>query len=90
MRQAVGTSAASGVPIAWAGAVGFVIAGWNEPGRAAFSLGYVALPAFAGIAVASVLTAPLGAKLAHSLPPQQLKKAFAILLAVIGIKMLVS
>ena len=84
IRQAVGTSAACGVPIAWAGAAGFIVAGWSVPGRPEFSLGYVALPAFAGIALMSVLVAPLGARLAHRLPPQQLKRAFAALLLVIG------
>jgi hypothetical protein len=84
IRQAVGTAAACGVPIAWAGAAGFMLAGAAVAGRPSFSVGYVALPAFAGIAVASVLTAPLGARLAHHLPPKQLKRAFAALLLVIG------
>jgi hypothetical protein len=84
IRQAVGTSAACGVPIAWAGAGGFIAAGWSVAGRPEFSLGYVALPAFVAIAVASVATAPLGARLAHSLPPRALKRAFAALLLVIG------
>jgi uncharacterized protein len=84
MRQAVGTSAASGVPIAWAGALGFMLAGAGVAGRPEWSVGYVALPAFAGIAAASVLTAPLGARLAHRLPPRALKRAFAALLVVVG------
>ncbi|MGQ0586317.1 MAG: TSUP family transporter, partial [Gammaproteobacteria bacterium] len=83
-----GTSAACGVPIAWAGAAGFVVAGWAVAGLPPFSLGYVALPAFAGIAVASVLTAPLGARLAHNLPPKVLKRAFAVLLVVVGVSLL--
>jgi len=89
MRQAVGTAAACGVPIAWAGAAGFVAAGWSVPGRPALSLGYVALSAFAGLAVMSVLTAPLGARLAHRLPPRVLKRAFAVLLLVVGLTLLV-
>lgn len=90
MRQAVGTSAACGVPIAWAGAAGFVAAGWSVAGLPEYSFGYVALPAFAGIALASVATAPLGARLAHHLPPRQLKRAFAGLLVVIGVLLLTS
>ena len=54
------------------------------------SLGFVYLPALAGIVSASMLTAPLGAKLAHSLPVSRLKKVFALLLLVMGTKMLVS
>ena len=88
MRQAVGTSAACGVPIAWAGAAGFMLAGAGIAGRPDWSVGYVALPAFAGIAVASVLVAPLGARLAHRLPPKQLKRGFALLLVVIGVLLL--
>ena len=87
MRQAVGTAAAGGVPIAWAGMIGFIATGWNEPGRPDWSLGYVSLTGFAGIAVASVAAAPFGAHLAHRLPPHILKKAFAVLLLVIGIEM---
>lgn len=88
MRRAVGTSAACGVPIAWAGAIGFVVAGWDVAGRPAPSLGYVSLFAFAGLAVASVLAAPLGARLAHALPPRTLKRAFAALLVIIGVALL--
>lgn len=88
IQRAVGTSAACGVPIAWAGAVGFMLAGAGVAGRPEWSVGYVALPAFAAIAVASVLTAPLGAQLAHRLPPKQLKRAFAALLLVIGVMLL--
>lgn len=88
IQQAVGTSAACGVPIAWAGAAGFIAAGWSVAGRPEFSLGYVALPAFAAIAVTSVLAAPVGARLAHRLPPLVLKRAFAGLLVVIGVLLL--
>lgn len=90
IRQAVGTAAACGVPIAWAGAVGFVIAGLGEPGRASWSLGYVDLAGFAGIALASVAAAPFGARLAHRLPPRVLKRCFALLLAAIGVLMLIA
>ena len=87
IRQAVGTAAAAGVPIAWAGALGFIFAGRNLalPGP---HLGYVSLSGFAGLAAASILTAPLGARLAHGLPPLVLKRAFALLLTGIGVHML--
>lgn len=88
IRQAVGTAAACGVPIAWAGAAGFVLAGAGVAGRAGLSAGYISLAAFAGLAGASVLTAPLGARLAHCLPPRALKRAFALLLLLIGLLLL--
>jgi uncharacterized membrane protein YfcA len=53
-----------------------------------FSLGYVYLPALFGIVLASSLAAPYGAQLAHWLPAMVLKRAFAILLYLIGLKML--
>lgn len=88
MRQAVGTAAACGMPIAWAGMIGFMIAGQGEPGRLAWSIGYVDMAGFAGIALASVPAARLGATLAHRLSPRVLKRSFAVLLTLIGIKML--
>lgn len=88
MRQAVATSAACGLPIAVAGSLGFIIAGWNEANLPEYSSGYVYWPAFAGIIITSVLFAPLGAKWAHQLPTDKLKKIFAILLYLLAAKML--
>lgn len=90
MRRAVGTSAACGMPIAWAGAAGFAYNGLGVPGLAAWSLGYIDLAAFAGIAVTSVLAAPFGTKLAHGISPKLLKRAFAIFLAGVSLRMLLS
>lgn len=87
MHQAIGTSAAIGFPIAVAGAVGYVANGWSATDLPHYSLGYVYLPALAGVVLASILTAPLGAKLAHRLPVSQLKRLFAILLYGMGAKM---
>ncbi|PIE82699.1 MAG: hypothetical protein CSA09_05635 [Candidatus Contendobacter odensis] len=88
MRQTVATSAACGLPIALAGTIGFIITGSNEPGLPEWSLGYIYVPALIGITTTSMLLAPVGAKLAHSLPTTTLKKVFAVFLALIGIRML--
>lgn len=88
MRKAVATAAACGLPIALAGAAGFILNGWNEPALPPWSSGYVYWPAFAGIVATSVLFAPLGARLAHRLPAAQLKRIFALLLYALGIRML--
>jgi uncharacterized membrane protein YfcA len=80
MRTVIGTSSAVGFPIALAGAVGFIVNGLHAGGLPPLSLGFVYLPALLGISIASVLTAPLGAKLAHSLPVGKLKKLFALML----------
>lgn len=88
IRQAVGTSAALGFPIAVAGTVGYLASGWTTPGLPAFSLGYVYLPAFIGVAAMTMLIAPLGAKTAHRLPVHQLKRGFGLFLALLATKML--
>lgn len=88
IRRAVATSAACGFPIAAAGAAGFVLTGWGVPALPPGSTGFVYWPAFAGVAVASVLTAPLGARLAHTLPVATLKRVFAAVLALVGLKLL--
>ncbi|MBU1564314.1 MAG: sulfite exporter TauE/SafE family protein [Proteobacteria bacterium] len=89
VHNAIGTSAAIGLPIAVAGTVGYIVGGWNVAVLPQYSVGYVYLPALLGIAVASVLTAPLGVKLAHSLPVDKLKRIFALLLLIVATKMLV-
>ena len=88
IRQAVATSSACGLPIALAGALGFVVTGLNATGRPDWSLGYVYGPALVGITLTSMLSAPLGAKLAHTLPTDMLKKVFAVFLTLVGVKML--
>ncbi len=59
----------------------------NEDNLPAHSIGYVNLPAFGGIVVASILFAPLGAKLAHILPDKLLKRFFAIFLFILAMRM---
>jgi len=88
IRNAVATSAACGLPIALAGAAAFIVTGWGEAKLPAWSLGYIYGPAMAGVAVASMLFAPLGARLAHTLPTIALKRVFAGFLAIVGVKML--
>lgn len=90
MHEAIGTSAAIGFPIALAGTLGYVLSGWHAAELPAHSLGYVYLPAVVLVALASILTAPLGARVAHKLPVAMLKKIFAILLYSLGIKMVLS
>ncbi len=90
MRQAVATSAACGFPIALAGSLAFTFTGWSVTDLPAGSWGYVYSPALLGVAGASVLTAPLGAWLAHNLPSQLLKRFFSLFLVVLGIRMLLT
>ncbi|MBF0495519.1 MAG: sulfite exporter TauE/SafE family protein [Deltaproteobacteria bacterium] len=88
VHHAIGTSAAIGFPIALAGTAGYITSGLVVHDLPSGSLGFIYLPALAGIAVISILTAPLGARLAHRLPVSMLKKIFAFFLIGIGTKML--
>lgn len=87
MRQAVGTSAACGLPIAVAGALGFLLVGWGRSGLPAWSSGFIYWPAVVAMLVASMPIAPLGAQLAHSLPVALLKRLFGVLLLLIAARL---
>lgn len=88
VQQAIGTSAAVGFPIALGSTLGYVFNGWTAAGLPAGSIGYVYLPALAGVVVASVLAAPYGARTAHRLPVATLKRIFAGVLVILAGKML--
>jgi uncharacterized membrane protein YfcA len=88
MQEAVATSSACGIAIAIAGSLGFIWTGWQHAGLPAHAIGYVYLPAFAGISLSSIVFARLGVRLAHQLPASTLKKVFATLLILVGIKMI--
>lgn len=88
IRRAVGTSSAIGLVIAVPGALGFIVGGWGTAGLPALSLGYVNLLGLALIVPASMAAAPFGARLAHSIPPVWLRRAFAVFLGLTSLKML--
>lgn len=88
IQNAIGTSAAVGLPIAIAGTLGYFISGLNAEGMPDYSVGFVYVPAVMLISLVSYFTAPLGVKLAHSLPVATLKKLFAGLLVILALKML--
>lgn len=86
-QEAVATAAACGLPLAAAGAAGFIVTGWGRAALPAGALGFVHLPALAGIVVASVLTAPLGARIAHAVPAATLRRLFGLALLGIAVAM---
>lgn len=90
MQQAVGTSAACGLPIAVAAAITNIYKGWEHPSLPEWSAGFIYLPAFLGIVITSVYFARVGAKLAHKLPADVLKRIFALLLLVVGCRFLLT
>ncbi|WP_108944318.1 sulfite exporter TauE/SafE family protein [Shewanella halifaxensis] len=87
MRYAVGFSAATGLLIALFGSIGYTLAGWGTAGLPEWTLGYIYLPALIGIVTTSMLMAPVGARAATTLPTTKLKKAFAVFLTLVGLKL---
>lgn len=88
LRHAVATSAAVGFPVAIAGTIGFVVAGYSQAGLPAHSIGYVYVPALLAIVAASVISAPIGARAAHRWPVKTLRRSFAFVLYVLAAYML--
>lgn len=84
MQKAVGTSAACGLPIAIAGALGFMFFGMKDQITVPNTIGFIHIYAFLGISIMSFFTAKIGAKTAHALSPAVLKKCFAVLLLIVG------
>lgn len=89
LREAVATSAGLGLPIAVAGALGFMAMGWSHPGLPPGATGYVYWPAWLAIAPTTVAFAPVGARLAHTVPTGWLQRAFAVFVLVVGLRMLI-
>lgn len=90
MQRAVGTSAALGLPIALSGAASHMLAGLGHDELPEFSSGYIYWPAFLGISLASTFFARYGARLAHRLEPLLLKRIFAGLLVLVGLRFLLA
>ena len=88
IHHAVATAAGFGVAIGLPAAATAIWVGWGKEGLPPFSLGHVNLLAFALISVCTVTMAPVGARLAHSLDADRLKKLFAILLSIVAVRMI--
>lgn len=88
MKKAVAVSSVCGLPIAISGTVTYALLGSGKSALPDWSFGYVYLPALVGIVICSVVTAPLGAKLANKLPAKKLKRYFSLLIFIIALKMI--
>ncbi len=87
IHRAVGTAALFGLVISLPGMLGFVLAGWGDPRLPAGSLGFVSLLGFVCIAPATVLTAPLGARIAHAFSAQRLNMLFGAFLIIASLRL---
>lgn len=90
LHHAIGTAAATGFPIAVAGAIGYVLSGPGQGAGPPDSVGFVHLPAFLGATVASIFAAPIGVRLAHRLPTRPLTTVFALFLYLVGAELALS
>lgn len=87
LKNAIGTSSAIGFPIAVGGTIGYIVAGLDQQALPGYSFGFIHLPAMLWIALATVFTAPLGARAAHRMKTGLLRKLFALLLLALATRL---
>ena len=88
MTEAIGSSAACGIPIAISGSISYMIVGSNISNLPEYSLGYVYLPGAIIVGLASAWSAIVGVRAAHRIKQKKLRLAFAILLMIMGLNLL--
>ncbi len=86
IHRAVATAAGFGVIIAVPAVIGFVF--MSIEGAPPFTLGAVNLVAFTIVICMTLITAPVGVKLAHAMDPKPLKRVFAVFLTLVALNML--
>lgn len=90
IRSAVATASAFGIIVSIPATIGFIYAGWGNPMLPPASIGYINLIGFALIVPTSILATPWGVKLAHTIRPVLLKRAFALFLFITALRMIYS
>jgi uncharacterized membrane protein YfcA len=91
IHRAVATSSGLGVLISIPGMIGYIAAGWPKIDLLPpLSLGYVSLIGALLLFPTSLLTVPLGVRLAHGLSKRKLEMAFAVFLALVSTRFIVS
>lgn len=88
IHKAVSTASIFGLVISIPATIGYIIVGWGASNLPVGSTGYVNWIGFIALVPMTMLFAPLGVKLAYRLNVKQLKVAFAVFLACVGVKML--
>lgn len=88
IHRAVATAAGFGVIIAVPSVIGFLFVQVDPATRPPYTLGAVNGVAFAIVIAMTLLTAPLGVKLAHAMDPKPLKRVFAVFLTLVALNML--
>lgn len=86
IHRAVATAAGFGFVIALPSVIGFLFV--DVTGAPPWSVGAVNIPAFLVVIAMTMMTAPLGAKIAHALDPKPLKRVFGVFLTLVALNML--
>jgi uncharacterized membrane protein YfcA len=87
-HRAVGTAAAIGLIISMPGALTMLVLGTTPADAPAGTYGLVNLLGFLCIMPLTVLFAPVGVAIAHKLDAAKLKRVFAVVLLITGVRML--
>ncbi|WP_069300829.1 sulfite exporter TauE/SafE family protein [Neptunicoccus sediminis] len=88
IHRAVATAAGFGLVIAVPSVIGFLLGHPDPVNLPPYTVGYVNIPAFLLIICMTLLTAPLGVKVAHAMDPKPLKRVFAFFLLLVALNML--
>ncbi len=87
LKEAIGTSTVFSFILALVASLSFFLPGLLIPPQP-HSIGYIYLPAFLPMSIASFFAAPWGSRLIHVVPTDVLKKIFATIIIGAGIAML--
>jgi uncharacterized membrane protein YfcA len=90
IHKAVGTASGFGPIIAIPAVTGYIVAGWNVSAGVPLMLGFVSIAGAIAVAPLSVLTAPLGVKVAHKLSRRTLEYVFIAFLLTVATRFIVS
>jgi uncharacterized membrane protein YfcA len=90
IHQAVATSSGVGVLIAIPGTLGYIWAGWGDPGLPVASTGFVNWIAVALVIPIALLVTPFGVRLAHGLTKRQLEVGFGLFCLIVSGRFLLS
>ena len=88
IHRAVATAAGFGMTIAVPSVAGFLLLNIAPEQRPPFTIGAVNLVAVFIVIAMTLITAPIGVKLAHAMDPKPLKRIFAVFLTLVALNML--
>lgn len=86
IHQAVATSSGVGVMISIPGMIGYIWAGWGIASLPPFSIGFINVLMVLIIIPVTLMVAPIGVKLAHSLSKRTLEICFGLFLVLVAIR----